>query len=83
MERREGKPQTVGNRNLISGSEARMADYLKKKNLDNVNSRDEIVTVHQGLYVKYIKRLLDLLLAIPAFVVTFPFNLIFGVCTFF
>jgi len=79
----ENKPQTVGNQNLISGSEARMAAYLRKKNLDYVNNRDETITVHQGLYVKYIKRVLDLLVAIPAFVVTFPFNLVFGICTFF
>ena len=36
----ESKPQTVGNQDLISGPEARMADYLRKKNLDYVNNRD-------------------------------------------
>lgn len=36
-----------------------------------------------GVYVRYVKRILDLMIGIPAFIVLLPFNIVFGICTFF
>ncbi len=75
--------QNVGNKNLISNDEAAMADFLRARNLAKTNANDRPVCAKNGFYVLYVKRLLDLLIGIPAFIVTLPFNIIFGICTYF
>ena len=74
---------TVGNTNLIQTDEEEIAGYLKKRNLDKVNAASEPVRPKDGIYVRYVKRLLDLLVSVPAFLVFLPFNIVFGICTFF
>lgn len=74
---------TVGNKNLISGEEEKYADFLKKSNLEKTNSIDTVVHPADNIYSRYIKRGLDILIGMSAFVITLPFNLIFGICTFF
>lgn len=75
--------QSVGNKNLISNDEAKMAEYLRKRNLEKTNMNDKKVVPTDGIYVRYVKRLLDLMIAVPAFAITLPFNIVFGICTFF
>ena len=75
--------QTIGNSSLIQNDEEAIAAYLKKRNLDKVNQTSAPVHPRDGIYVRYIKRILDLLVSIPAFLVFLPFNFIFGICTFF
>lgn len=75
--------QIIGNSDLISNEEQMIAEYLKHRNLDMVNNQSELPNPKNGIYVKVVKRLLDLLIAIPAFLVFLPFNLVFGICTFF
>lgn len=76
------KTAMVGNKNLISCEEEKFAAFLKERNLFNTNVNDKKVHPADNLYVRYIKRILDLLIGIPAFVITLPFNFIFGICTF-
>ena len=73
----------VGNKNLISTEEERYASFLRERNLDKTNANDAPVYPADNVYVRYIKRILDLLIAVPAFLITLPFNLVFGLCTFF
>ena len=73
----------VGKSNLVSSKEEALAKYLKETNLERVNAMVEEVHPKDTVYTRYIKRLLDLLIAVPAFLLTLPFNFIFGICTFF
>lgn len=72
-----------GNNDLISNNEGQIADYLRKRNLSFVNEHSQQVQPKDSFYTRYGKRFLDLLIAIPVFIVLLPFNIIFGVCTFF
>lgn len=74
---------TVGNANLISSEEERIAEFLKERNLSKVNKISENVTPVDSFYVRHGKRILDLLISVPVFILLLPFNLIFGVCTYF
>lgn len=75
--------KTVGNYNLITNDEELLAAFLKDRNLAKVNANDKEVHIADGFYVRHVKRWLDLLIAIPAFLVFLPFNIVFGICTFF
>lgn len=75
--------KTIGNSALVSNTEERVAQILRARNLDRVNSESEPVHYTETVYVKYIKRALDLLIAVPAFILTLPFNLVFGIITYF
>ncbi len=79
----ESKQQTVGNKNLISDDEEFMANFLRDRNLKKTNLNDQRVCPSKGLYVRYIKRILDLIIGVPAFCITVPLNILFGICTFF
>lgn len=72
----------VGNLNLVSNEEDILAEYLKKHNLEQTNTMSAKVDAKKSIYTKYVKRVLDLLVAVPAFIVTLPFNILFGICTF-
>ncbi|MDE6789656.1 MAG: sugar transferase [Ruminococcus sp.] len=73
----------IGNSALVSVNEERVAQLLREKNLDYVNSISKEVHPKNTLYTRAIKRLLDLIVSIPVFIVLLPFNAIFAVCTFF
>lgn len=60
-----------------------IADYVKEHNLENTNAKDRKVNPQNTIYTKYVKRLLDIILALLACIVTFPVNLVLGACTFF
>ena len=74
---------TVGNKNLISGEEERIAAFLRERNLEKTNRNDQPVHPADNLYVRFFKRVLDLLIGVPVFLVLLPFNIIFGILTFF
>lgn len=74
---------TVGNVNLIQSDEEAIARFLRDRNLEKVNSSSQAVYPKNTIYVRYIKRLLDILISAPAFLVFLPFNIVFGICTFF
>ena len=67
----------------MNEDEDAIAAYLRERNLARVNAETEPVHYRDTIYTKYIKRILDLVVAVPAFLVFLPFNIIFGICTFF
>lgn len=72
-----------GNYNLISSEEGEIAEFLKNKNLVHTNEISASVKPVDSIYTRYVKRILDLCIAIPVFLITFPLNLIFAICTYF
>ena len=75
--------KALANSSLVQNDEEAIAAYLKKRNLEKVNRNSEEVRPKSGIYVKFVKRILDLMVSIPAFLVFLPFNVIFGICTYF
>ncbi len=73
----------VGNAKLASNEETLAADYLREHFLDDTNRNALPVHPKRTFYTRFGKRSLDLLIAVPAFVILLPFNIVFGVCTFF
>lgn len=74
---------TYGNTNLASNEEEWAANYLREHFLDDTNKNDNPVHPRNTIYTKYVKRLLDILIALPLFLILLPLNLILGICTFF
>lgn len=58
---------------------ARMA---ARDNLDRVNRSSAEVHPRTSIYTKYVKRILDVLIALPCFIITLPINLVLGVGTY-
>ena len=56
---------------------------MVKKNRDKVNEKSEPVHPRNTIYVKYIKRLIDLIIVFPLFLILMPFQIIMGVITYF
>lgn len=72
-----------GNISLVSSEEEQVAQRLREKNLQYTNENSSMVFPKDTFYTKYIKRLLDIIISLPLVVLTAPFNLVLGVCTFF
>ena len=73
---------TFGNKNLSSNEEKEAAEYLKEHFIEQTNRFSKPVYPKKTIYTRYVKRLLDVLIAFPVFVILLPFNFIFGICTF-
>lgn len=74
--------ETKGNSSLISNEEERVAQQLREANLQHTNDISKPVHFKETFYTRYGKRALDILIALPAFIVLLPFNILFGICTF-
>lgn len=59
-----------------------IAGYIKRDNLDLVNSKIPAVQVKNSFYTRYGKRILDIILSFVAVVITLPVNLIIAVITY-
>ncbi len=79
----EKKNSTVGNVNLASNEESAAAAYLREHFLDETNRNAAPVHPKDTVYTRSVKRALDVLISLPAFIVLLPFNALFGICTFF
>ncbi|MGN0600668.1 MAG: sugar transferase [Oscillospiraceae bacterium] len=77
------KSDVVGNSNLSSAEESQAVEYLRVHFLEETNRISPQVHPKNTFYTRFVKRLLDILIALPAFVILLPFNIIFGICTFF
>lgn len=75
--------ETIGNKSLISNEEMLAAALLREKNLKHKNDISEPAHPKDTFYTRYGKRMLDIMISLPAFIVLLPFNTIFGICTFF
>lgn len=76
------KENTVGNANLISNEEEYVADLLREKNYNYTNSISAEVHPKSTFYTRVVKRLLDILISFPVFLLLLPLNLIFAGITF-
>ncbi len=74
---------TVGNLDLVNSEEERLVLYLKEKYLEETNKESLEVHPANNIYSRVIKRFFDIAIASVALTVMFPFNLVFGICTFF
>lgn len=71
------------NNNLVSNEEEYVAQLLREKNLDYKNQISEPVHPHNTFYSKYGKRILDIIISLPAFIILLPLNILLGICTYF
>ena len=83
METAEKTKSTFGNIGLVSNEESAAAEYLREHFLDETNKSSVPVHPRKTIYTRFGKRLLDILISFPIFVILFPFNIVFGICTFF
>ena len=60
-----------------------LAGLVAKDNLENSNQYYKEPEFHETIYTKYIKRLLDILIALVAVIVSFPINVVVLVVTYF
>ncbi|MCD8354641.1 MAG: sugar transferase [Clostridiales bacterium] len=60
-----------------------IADWLAEERLPEINAKLEKVHPRQGIYSKYIKRLIDIIVSLLAVIVTLPINFVIGIVTFF
>lgn len=60
-----------------------IANYVRQHNLPLVNQRSEKVIPKDSFYTRYGKRALDVVFSMLAIIVTFPINVVLGVCTYF
>lgn len=59
-----------------------IADWLKQDRIDNINKRCKPVNKSKHtFYVKYVKRIIDIVVSLLALVGTFPINLLIGIIT--
>lgn len=75
--------KTLGNSSLISNEEESIAQWLREHNLAHTNAISKPVHPKNTIYTRYVKRLLDICISLPVFLVLLPLNVIFGICTFF
>lgn len=83
MKTNQTNAKLIGNYELITDEESLLATYLMNTYLPLVNESSQSVQPPNTFYVKYFKRILDLLIAIPAFVLFLPLNIILGIFTYF
>ncbi|MCM1308220.1 MAG: sugar transferase [Butyrivibrio sp.] len=75
--------KVVGNVCLTSDKEQYIAQLLARDNLARVNRESASVVPKNGIYVRYVKRILDILICLPVFILLLPINGILAVCTYF
>lgn len=73
----------VGNKNLVSNEEEYAAELLRSKNLQHKNEISDKVCPKCTFYTKYGKRICDILISFPVFLILLPVNIILGILTFF
>lgn len=60
-----------------------IAQMAAEDNLDRVNRESAPVKPRNSFYAKYIKRIIDLIVVIPVFLLLLPVNLVIGIITYF
>ena len=77
------KSDIVGNNNLSSTEESQVAEYLRIHYLEKTNGNSLPVRPRNTFYTRVMKRILDIAIALPAFLLLLPLNAILGICTFY
>ena len=61
-----------------------IADRLAKERLEYVNEHCETVNISKHkFYIRYVKRMIDIVISLIALIVTLPINLLIGIITYF
>ena len=60
-----------------------LAHYVKEHNLENANRNSAPVVPRNTFYTRYVKRVIDIAMALVAIVLTLPINIIIGIITYF
>lgn len=60
-----------------------IAGYIKRDNMEYVNSNARPVKVKDTFYTRYGKRFIDIIIAMFALTIAFPFNLVIAIITYF
>ena len=68
---------------MIEEKGSYIAKIVKSDNLEKVNRSSLPVYPKKSLYLSCLKRVIDLLVAVPAFIILLPVNLIIGLITYF
>ena len=78
----ENTIDAVHNNKVFSQEEQEIAEYLKQKNLDYTNRKWPLPIPKDTVYTRYVKRGLDLTLAVPAVVLLIPAYVLISVGVF-
>ncbi|MDC7290719.1 sugar transferase [Blautia schinkii] len=68
---------------MIEEKGSYIAGIVKRENLDKVNESSQPVHPKKSLYISCFKRVIDLLVAVPVFIIFLPVNLVIGIITYF
>lgn len=60
-----------------------LAEYVRENNLHRTNVMSKEVYPKEGIYTKYIKRILDIIVSLVVLIITCPVNICIGICTYF
>ena len=60
-----------------------ISELVLRENLNSVNASSREVHPKQSLYLKYVKRILDVTVAFPVCIILLPVNFVLGILTFF
>ena len=60
-----------------------LAEYVRENNLHRTNVMSKEVYPKEGIYSKYIKRILDIIVSLVVLIITCPVNICIGICTYF
>lgn len=75
------KEPTKTKKSSVISKNIYIASLAKADNLEVLNSEKTKIIPRKGIYVKYVKRCLDLVITIPLLILLFPVNLILAVLT--
>lgn len=81
MQKEDIREKKLGSVSLISNEEEFAAQFLRKRYLKHKNETAEKVRPRKSFYTRYGKRILDIIISLPVFIVILPINFIFGFCT--
>lgn len=81
MQKEDIREKDLGSVSLISNEEEFAAQFLRERYLKHKNEIAEKVRPRESFYTRYGKRILDIIISLPVFIVILPFNFIFGFCT--
>ncbi len=68
---------------LSLSDKSEIAEYIKRDNLEIVNSKITQANVKDSFYTRYVKRVLDIIISLIALIVVAPINIVIAVVTFF
>lgn len=66
---------------LVSVEEDQIVAFLRERNFEHANLISEDVKPRQNFYSKYVKRVLDFIIASGVLLITLPLNIVFGFAT--